>query len=103
MHKARFASGQVDALCDALVALETRDDAYRLLEDLCTIVEVQAMAQRLAVARLLRGGAKYAEIVKETGASTATISRVNRCLNYGAEGYAKTLDKLEKREDRQDG
>jgi len=103
MYKPKFASEQVDALCDAFVAIESRDNAYRLLEDLCTILEVQAMAQRLAVARLLRGGATYAEIVKETGASTATISRVNRCLNYGAEGYTQTLEKLEKREGRQDG
>ena len=103
MHKPRFASEQADALCDALVSIETRDQAYRLLDDLCTILEVQAMAQRLAVAQLLRGGATYAEIVKETGASTATISRVNRCLNYGAEGYAQILDRLEKREGRQDG
>jgi len=103
MYKSKFASGQVDVLCDAVVTVETREEAYRLLEDLCTIVEVQSMAQRLAVATLLRSGTTYADIVQQTGASTATISRVNRCLHYGAEGYSQTLDKLKKLEERQDG
>lgn len=95
MHQSKLASEQVDLLCDALVALEDREAAYCLLEDLCTIAEVQALAQRISVAKMLRGGATYQEIVTATGASTATISRVNRCLNYGSDGYLHTLEKLE--------
>lgn len=95
MYQSKLASEQVDLLCDALVAIEDREMAYRLLDDLCTIAEVQALSQRIAVARMLRGGATYQEIVGQTGASTATISRVNRCLHYGADGYVRTLDKLD--------
>lgn len=103
MFTSKLASGQVDLLCDALLSLESREEAYRLLDDLCTIAEVQALAQRLSVARLLRGGSTYQEIVKETKASTATISRVNRCLSYGAEGYVQILKKLEEQEGRENG
>ena len=95
MYQSKLVSEQVDLLCDALVAVENREDAYRLLDDLCTIAEVQALSQRIAVAKMLRSGATYQEIVKQTGASTATISRVNRCLHYGADGYVRTLTKLE--------
>lgn len=100
MFQSRLASGQTDLLCDALVAVDTRENAYRLLDDLCTIAEVQALSQRIVVARMLKQGATYQEIVRETGASTATISRVNRCLTYGAEGYIRTLDKLNDQEGR---
>lgn len=95
MYQSKLASEQVDLLCDALVAVENREMAYRLLDDLCTIAEVQALSQRLEVAKMLRAGTTYQEIVKQTGASTATISRVNRCLHYGADGYVQTLNKLE--------
>lgn len=95
MYQSKLASEQVDLLCDALVAVRDREMAYRLLDDLCTIAEVQALSQRIAVARMLRSGATYQEIVKQTGASTATISRVNRCLHYGADGYVQTLETLE--------
>lgn len=95
MYQSRLASEQMDLLCDALVATCDREAAYRLLEDLCTIAEVQALAQRLAVAKMLRSGATYQEIVARTGASTATISRVNRCLHYGADGYVTVLTKLD--------
>lgn len=95
MYQSKFASEQVDLLCDAIVSVQDREMAYRLLDDLCTIAEVQALSQRIAVAKMLRNGATYQEIVKQTGASTATISRVNRCLNYGADGYVRTLETLE--------
>ena len=98
MYHSKLESEHVDALCDALVNVQTREEAYRLLDDLCTISEVQAMAQRLAVAKLLRGGATYQDIGNETGASTATISRVNRYVSYGADGYRLILDRLEKEE-----
>ncbi len=99
MFQSKLASEHTDLLCDALVSVETREDAYRLLDDLCTIAEVQALTQRIQVARMLRGGATYQEIVRITGASTATISRVNRCLTYGAEGYTRTLAKLDRQEE----
>ncbi|HZK44194.1 MAG TPA: YerC/YecD family TrpR-related protein [Syntrophomonadaceae bacterium] len=81
-----------DLLVKALLSLETEDDVYRLLDDLCTISEIKAMGQRLEVAQLLKANVTYNDIAKETGASTATISRVKRCLNYGADGYNRVLD-----------
>ncbi len=100
MFQSKLASEQMDLLCDALVAVEDRETAYRLLDDLCTIAEVQALSQRIQVARMLRAGATYQEIVHRTGASTATISRVNRCLTYGAEGYSRILTMLDNQEGR---
>lgn len=100
MYPSRLQSEQVDFLCDAVVTVNTREEAYRLLEDLCTIAEVESLSQRLIVARLLRSGATYQQIVKETGASSATISRVKRCLEYGADGYRIILEKLDKWEER---
>lgn len=91
-------NAQMNLLCDALVALASREDAYSLLEDLCTIQEVQSMAQRIDVARLLREGATYQQVAAQTGASSATISRVNRCLQYGAGGYRIVLEQTADRE-----
>ena len=72
-------------------SLQTVDECYQFFEDLCTIGELRAMAQRLDVARMLYEGNTYDEVVAHTGASTATISRVKRCLNYGADGYTLVL------------
>lgn len=83
-----------DQLCDATVLLNTREECYRFFEDICTIAELKAIAQRLEVAHMLYEGGTYDEIVAQTGASTATISRVKRCLNYGADGYALVLNRL---------
>lgn len=83
-------------LASAFLSLENEDEVYRLLDDLCTIAEIKAMSQRIHVAKLLYGETTYNIISRETGASTATISRVNRCLNYGANGYRTVLGKLEK-------
>ena len=83
-----------DQLCDATVLLNTREECYRFFEDICTIAELKAIAQRLEVAQMLYEGGTYDEIVAQTGASTATISRVKRCLNYGADGYALVLSRL---------
>ena len=91
---------QVDFLCDVVAAAGTREQAASLLEDLCTIAEVESLCQRLIVARLLRAGATYQSIVRETGASSATISRVKRCLEYGAGGYQSILQTLDEREER---
>ncbi|MBQ7151500.1 MAG: DNA-binding transcriptional regulator [Synergistaceae bacterium] len=85
---------QTDNLCRAFLALEDLEDVYNFLEDLATIGEIKSMAQRLEVAKLLSESKTYPEIVKQTGASTATISRVKKCLDYGAGGYEKALDKI---------
>lgn len=87
-------SEETDFLAKTLLTFETEDDANRLLDDLCTMAEIKALAQRLAVARLLAKDTTYNTIVASTGASTTTISRVKRCLLYGAEGYRRVLRKL---------
>lgn len=91
-YRPRFANRDTDDLMQAVARLKNADDAYQFFEDVCTIAEIQAMAQRLAVAHMLKQGMKYADIQHATGASTATISRVNRCLLYGAGGYQKALE-----------
>ncbi len=83
-----------DQLFSAILALNTEEECYQFFEDICTISELRAMAQRLEVARMLKAGHIYDEIVHATGASTATISRVKRCLNYGADGYTLILDRI---------
>ena len=95
MYEPRIKSEQADLLMEAILHLKNTDDAYRFFEDICTIAEVKSMAQRIEVARLLRAGVTYQEIARETGASSATISRVNRALLYGADGYRRVLDALE--------
>lgn len=94
MEKSKFANEQTDRLAEALLSLETAEECYQLLEDLCTIREIQDLAQRLQVARLLTDKVTYNEIAQETGVSTATISRVNRSLSYGAGGYKMVLNRL---------
>ena len=83
-----------DQLADALLSLKTKEEMNRFLEDIGTISEIKAWAQRLEVARLLREDHTYPEIAKKTGASTATISRVRKFLDYGADGYRLVLDRL---------
>lgn len=85
---------QNDQLCQAVLALHTVDECYQFFEDICTVSELKSMAQRLEVARMLQAGHTYDDIVAQTGASTATISRVKRCLNYGADGYKTVLERL---------
>ncbi|ARU60169.1 hypothetical protein CBW65_03185 [Tumebacillus avium] len=87
----------VDQLFEAILQLRTLEEAYKFFDDLCTVNEVQSLAQRLEVARMLRKGQTYNQIEAETGASTATISRVKRCLNYGTDGYKVALDRLEEK------
>jgi TrpR-related protein YerC/YecD len=82
-----------DQLCSAFLSLETQEEAYSLLEDIATIGEIRAFAQRLEVARLLSEGYTYPQIAQQTGASTATISRVKKFLEYGADGYKLVLDR----------
>lgn len=83
-----------DQLFRAILKLESTEECDRFFEDICTIAEIKALAQRLEVARMLSKGNTYLEISEKTGASTATISRVNRCLHYGADGYRVVLDRL---------
>jgi len=85
---------QIDDFFEAVLQLETIEECYRFFEDICTIKEIQSIAQRLEVAKLLTLNKTYNEIEEETGASTATISRINRALNYGAGGYKIILEKL---------
>ncbi|NTW05233.1 MAG: hypothetical protein HGA27_03830 [Peptococcaceae bacterium] len=87
----------VDSLFDAVLALDEVEECYRFFEDLCTVAEIKSMAQRFEVAKMLEKECTYGEIVGKTGASTATISRVKRSLNFGADGYKLILDKINKR------
>ena len=81
-----------DRLFRALLRLETMEDCYALFEDLCTYKEIEAMAQRLHAAELLLDGVTYEQIVKQTGISSATLSRVSKCVKFGT-GYKKILDR----------
>lgn len=83
-------------LFKAILTLENVDECRRFMEDLCTVPELKALSQRFLVARMLRDGKVYSDIVAQTRASTATISRVNRSLNYGSEGYNIVFEHLEK-------
>ena len=90
----------VDYLFQAIQSLQTTDECYAFFEDVCTVNEILSLAQRFEVAGLLKQGVSYAQISKETGASTATISRVNRCLTYGSNGYNTVLARLSEKENK---
>lgn len=87
-------SKDMDYFFRAVLSLENVDDCYKFFEDICTIKEMQDLAQRMDVARLLSEGKVYSEIAKITGASSATISRVNKCLMYGTGGYKEILERI---------
>ncbi len=84
-----------DRLFQGILLLENQEECYQFFEDICTISELKSLAQRLEVAFMLKNGHTYDEIVAKTGASTATISRVKRCLHYGADGYNLILERVE--------
>jgi len=84
-------------LIEAILELRSLDEGYDFFEDLCTMTELKSMSQRLVVAKMLRDKRVYSEIVKDTGASTATISRVNRSLIYGCNGYEEIFNRLAKK------
>ena len=86
----------MDLLMQAVLNLETMEDAYRFFEDVCTMNEIMSISQRYEVARMLTEGQTYNEIAEHTGASTATISRVNRSLTYGNDGYSIVFDRMKK-------
>ncbi|MBE5798937.1 MAG: hypothetical protein E7321_03185 [Clostridiales bacterium] len=94
MLEERMNQEQLEELAEAMLTIRTRDEAFLFFEDIFTIKELQAVAQRLAVARLLKQKVTYQDIADQTGASTATISRVNRSLTYGAGGYQMVLGRM---------
>ena len=88
----------LDFLFKAVLCLETVEDCYAFFEDLCTVQELKSISQRLVVAKMLSEKCVYTDIVNTTGASTATISRVNRSLQYGCDGYDKIFEKIREQE-----
>ena len=90
----KLKDANVDFLFQAVLALKTPEECYSFFEDLCTVPELKAMSQRLHVAKMLSEHRVYRDIVNETGASTATISRVNRSLTYGSDGYSIVFERL---------
>lgn len=100
-YDSKFKRDDIDELFKAILLLENEEDCYRFFEDICTINEIHSIAQRLQVARLLSEDKTYSEIESITKASTATISRINKCLVYGADGYRRIIERL--RESEADG
>ena len=98
MYQPKFYNQDIDHLLDALLTLKDKDEMMRFLEDVCTIKEITDMGQRFTVAKLLHEKVPYHQIVTDTTASTATISRVNKSLMYGAEGYLIALSRLKSKE-----
>ncbi len=93
-YESKFKKEEIDALFEAILVLKDEEDCYRFFEDICTVNEIHAIAQRWTVAKLLDEKKTYNEIEEITKASTATISRINKCLVYGADGYRRILDRL---------
>lgn len=90
----RLRGEQLDQLFDAMLSLKDREECYQFFDDLATMSEIQSLAQRLQVAKMLIDGSTYNAIENDTKASTATISRVRRCINYGSDGYKLVVDRL---------
>lgn len=94
MANSKIKSDNMDFLFDCILSLQSSDECYDFFEDLCTVNELQAISQRIVVAKMLSEKRVYSDIVKETGASTATISRVNRSLQFGCNGYEKLFERV---------
>ena len=92
----RIKSEHTDKLCKAIASIKTVDEAYRFLDDLCTLSESEEMSKRLNAAEMLREGVTYNEIAALTGLSTATITRVNRALRFGSDGYHMVLERIQR-------
>ena len=88
----------VDSLFEAILSLENIDECYNFFEDVCTVKEILDIAQRLKAAKMLRAGKNYVEVCTETGMSTATISRVSKCLEYGSGGYDLAIERTAKKD-----
>ena len=97
-YESKFKKEDIDELFEAVLTLRDLEDCYRFFEDICTINELHAIAQRMQVAKLLSEKKTYSEIEAITNASTATISRINKCLIYGADGYQRVLERLKEKE-----
>ena len=91
----KLKSKEVEQLFEAILSLNDVKECYDFFEDLCTVTELKALSQRIVVAKMLSDKQVYSEIVSKTGASTATISRVNRSLNYGCDGYEKIFERID--------
>ena len=91
----KLQEANTDFLFDAILTLKDREECYRFFEDLCTVTEIKSISQRIVVAKMLRDKKVYSDIVAETGASTATISRVNRSLQYGCNGYEEIFKRMD--------
>ena len=94
-YKSKLQSEELDLLFEAIIKLNTIEECYRFFEDICTINEIKSLEQRLQVAKMLQDKKTYQEIAHKTGASTATISRVNKALNYGSDGYKTVLERMD--------
>ena len=97
MYHSKLEDEQIDGLFVAIQQLETKEEFYRFFEDISTVSEIKALAQRMEVAKMLDQERTYTDIANKTGASTATISRVKGCLNYGADGYQLVLKRLKEK------
>lgn len=95
----KIRTSAVDHLLDAILCLENREECYTFFEDICTVNELVSLSQRFEVAKMLRDQKTYLDIAEKTGASTATISRVNRSLNYGNDGYDMVFSRMTWEED----
>lgn len=93
-YSSKLESKDMDFLFEGVLSLKTKEECYRFFEDICTINEIKAFEQRLQVAKMLADKRTYLDISSTTGASTATISRINRALNYGSDGYKLILERL---------
>lgn len=93
----KLQSEELDSLYEAISLIQTREEFYNFFEDLCTVVELQSLAHRFSVAKMLYDGKTYTEVGELTGASTATISRISKCLTYGADGYKAILIRMKDR------
>lgn len=96
MYESKMKSEETDHLFQAVLSLRDVEECYRFFDDLCTIGEIRAMSQRLEVAKMLREGKTFSQISSATGVSSATITRVNKCLSYGSNGYKTVLERCEK-------
>ncbi len=101
MNKTKSKARNIE-MYKAILTLETLEECMDFFDDLCTVMELQAMEQRYQVARLLEQGYIYNDILEKTGASSATISRVNRSLQYGKDGYAVVFERLAKQEEKEE-
>ncbi|HIZ16950.1 MAG TPA: TrpR-like protein, YerC/YecD [Firmicutes bacterium] len=94
MEISKLKDENMDNFFEAVLTMKSIDDCYKFFEDICTVNELKSISQRFAVAKMLNDKCVYTDIVAKTGASTATISRVNRTLNYGADGYKLVFERL---------